>query len=416
MEDMKFALGYGSSFQEVSVPAGRIEDVLLPSQDIPEKGMSVSEALENPVASARLRDIVRPGRRIAIITSDVTRPMPTAEVLPSVLSELFAAGAVPEDITVIFALGSHRKQTDEERRCLAGFVPVGITLKDSDSAGCVRLGVTSRGTPVDIDATAARADILVCLGNIEYHYFAGYSGGAKAVMPGISSPEAIQMNHKNMLSPAACAGRLAGNPVREDIEEAGAIAGIDFIVNVVLDEHKKISAAFAGHPVKAHRAGCAYLDALFCRKIARRADIVIASQGGAPKDINLYQTQKALDNAKHAVKNGGIIILVGSCREGFGQPVFEEWLTVAETPGELIARLKENFVLGGHKAAAIAMVLEKVRIFLVSDLPDDLVRSIFMEPFATVQAAFDAATHVLGPASTVTVMPYAGSTLPKCEK
>ena len=170
----------------------------------------------------------------------------------------------------------------------------------------------------------AEADRRICLGNIEYHYFAGYSGGAKAIMPGVSTRAAIQANHSRMVLPECCAGALETNPLRMDIEEAGAMVGIDFILNVVLSEHKEILRAVAGDVTKAHRAGCAFLDTLYRKELAEAADIVLVSQGGAPKDLNLYQTQKALDNAKHAVRDGGIIILIGSCREGLGERTFEE--------------------------------------------------------------------------------------------
>ena len=160
----------------------------------------------------------------------------------------------------------------EEARCV-----------DSDPTDCVHMGTTSRGTPVDITRVVAEADYRICVGNIEFHYFAGYSGGAKAIMPGVSTPAAIQCNHRMMVSEDACAGKLEGNPLRKDIEEAGAICGIDFIVNVVLDEHKHIVYGVAGDVTEAHRAGCAYLDQMYRCKIPQRADIVIVSQGGAPK-------------------------------------------------------------------------------------------------------------------------------------
>ncbi len=278
----------------------------------------------------------------------------------------------------------------------------------------MRLGVTRRGTPVDITRTVAEADRVVCLGNIEFHYFAGYSGGAKAVMPGVSTRDAIQCNHRLMTSPDACAGRLEGNPLREDIEEAAAMLGVDFILNVVLDEHKQIIKAFAGDVTAAHREGCRYFDTLYRVEIPERADIVIVSQGGAPKDLNLYQTQKALDNAKHAVKKGGVIILVGSCREGLGEKHFEEWMTQSPSPEYMIERIGRDFVLGGHKAAAIAMVLQNADIYLVSELEPDFVRSIFLKPFADVQTALDAAFAAQGPDAKVIFMPYGGSTLPHC--
>jgi nickel-dependent lactate racemase len=277
------------------------------------------------------------------------------------------------------------------------------------------MGVTRRGTPVDVTRVVAEADVRICLGNIEYHYFAGYSGGAKAIMPGVSTHDAIQCNHRMMTSQAACAGKLTGNPIREDIEEAGNICGIDFIVNVVLDEHKNIVHAVAGDVTKAHRAGCAYLDQMYRKPIAQKADIVLVSQGGAPKDANLYQTQKALDNAKHAVKDGGTIILIGACGEGLGSKKFEQWLTQADTAHDMVERIGKEFELGGHKAAAIGMVLEFATIDLVSEMDDDFVRSIFMNPRSSAQEALDAAFDKYGSDATVIAMPFGGATLPILE-
>ena len=374
-------------------------------------------ALQNPIGTPRLKDIVHPGETVAIVTSDVTRPMPTWKVMPALLDELYAAGIRKEDITLVFGLGSHRKQTPEEHKKLAGERAFReIRCVDSDPEDCISLGTTSRGTPVDITRVVAEADRRICLGNIEYHYFAGYSGGVKAIMPGVSTRAAIQANHSRMVLPECCAGAIDTNPLRLDIEEAGAMLGVDFIVNVVLSEHKEILCAVAGDPVKAHREGCKFLDKLYRKELKEPADIVLVSQGGAPKDLNLYQTQKALDNAKHAVKDGGVIILIGSCKEGMGEKTFEEWMTTAPTPESLIERIGRDFKLGGHKAAAIAMVLQKAEIDLVSDLDDDFVRSIFLTPQPSAQAALDHAFEKLGKDATVLAMPYGGSTLPSIMK
>ena len=283
---------------------------------------------------------------------------------------------------------------------------------DSDAADCIHLGDTAHGTPVDITRAVAEADFRICLGNIEFHYFAGYSGGAKAIMPGVSSRDAIQANHRMMVQNEACAGRLEGNPLRMDIEEAGRICGIHYIVNVVLDEHKQIIFAAAGDVTAAHRAGCRYLDTLYRKPIPQRADIVLVSQGGAPKDANLYQVQKALDNAKHAVKPGGTIILIGACSEGLGSATFERWLKEAPTAHSMIERVHERFELGGHKAAAIAMVLENAQIDLISELPDEFVRSIFLDPQPDAQTALNVALARYGKHATVLAMPFGGATLP----
>jgi len=411
---MRIELGFGTGFQEVDVPDGNLLDILLPNP-VP-LGLTgedeVRRALAAPIGASRLRDAVRPGESIAIVTSDITRPMPTDVVMPPLLDELYGAGIRRQDITLVFALGSHRPHTEAERRKLAGERAwAEIRCVDSDPSRCIRLGVTSRGTPVDIDSLVARADRRVCLGNIEYHYFAGYSGGAKALMPGVSTREAIQRNHSMMVLPKAHAGSLDLNPVRQDLEEAAGLPGIDFLLNVVVDERKQIVRAVAGDARLAHREGCLFLDGFYRKTLRERADIVLVSQGGAPKDLNLYQTQKALDNACHAVRQGGVVILIGSCKEGLGEPVFEEWMTSAATAESLIERIEKDFQLGGHKAAAIAMALRQADVYLVSELPEALVRSIFLKPFASAQAALDAAFAKLG-GGGVLVMPCGGSTLP----
>lgn len=412
---MELTFKLGERTQTVGVPEKNLLGILEPNEvqvDLAGEA-AVRQALAEPIGTPRLRDIIHPGEKIAIVTSDITRPMPTWTVMPALLDELYDAGAAPEDITLVFALGSHRGHTEAEKAHLAGERAWReITCVDLNVEDCVHIGTTSRGTPVDIDRRVAEADRRICLGNIEYHYFAGYSGGAKAIMPGVSTRAAIQANHSRMVESAACAGHLKGNPVREDIEEAAAMVGVDFILNVVLDAHKAIIRAVAGDITAAHRAGCAFLDTLYRKELPRRADIVLVSQGGAPKDLNLYQTQKALDNAKHAVKPGGVIVLMGSCKEGLGEKTFEEWITSAPTAHSLIERIQREFRLGGHKAAAIAMVLENADIYLVSDLPDELVRKLFMVPYHTVEEAYAAAAAKCGPDAAVLAMPYGGSTLP----
>ncbi len=416
---MELEFGFGNTVQKVSVPDKNVIGVLHANEvkHELEGADEVRRALANPIGAPLLKEVVRPGEKVAIVTSDITRPMPTYVVMPPLLDALYEAGVKKEDITLVFALGSHRHHTPEEMKKLAGERAYAeIKCVDSDPTDCVHMGVTSHGTPVDVFRTVAEADRRICLGNIEYHYFAGYSGGAKAIMPGVSTRAAIQSNHSQMVSEDACAGKLEGNPVREDIEEAGAICGIDYILNVVLDEHKHVIMAAAGDAVKAHREACRFLDRIYRKEIPERADIVLVSQGGAPKDLNLYQTQKALDNAKHAVKKGGIVILIGSCREGLGEGVFEDWMLHSPSPKAMIERIRTDFQLGGHKAAAIAMVLENADIYLVSDLPEDFVRKIFLEPKASAQEALDCAFAKLGKDATVLAMPYGGSTLPLVAK
>ena len=413
-----YTIGFGKGSIEFEVAEKNLLTVLYPNpvkNDLTEID-EVRRAMRQPIGTPRLSDIVKPNEKIVIITSDITRPMPSKKVLPIVIEELKSAGIVEENIEIILAIGSHRHHTDDERKYLVGedIYNSNIIVIDSDTEQCVNLGICDNGTPVDIFKDVVDADRVICLGNIEYHYFAGYSGGIKAIMPGVSSHSAIQENHSNMCNPEARAGNLDTNPVRMDIEQTGDFIKVDFILNVILDEEKHIIKAVAGHYQEAHREGCNFLDHLYGVKIKETADIVVVTPGGYPKDINLYQAQKALDNAKYAVKDGGIIIWVASAKEGFGSKVFEEFMRNM-TPPQMISEIKRDFRLGGHKAAAIAMVLERARIFFVSDLDDELVRSIKLEPFETAQKAINEALNILGEDSKIIIMPVGGSTLPILE-
>ncbi len=413
---MKLTYGYGKAIRTFDVPEQNLLGEITQNQIRAEEtgGAAVRRALEHPIGTARLRELVRPGESVAIVTSDITRPCPSQLIIPWILEELSEAGIEDSRITVVFALGSHRVQSEEEKRGLVGeAVYRRVRCVDSAKEGFVHMGVTAAGTPVDIDPLVASADRRICVGNIEYHYFAGYSGGAKAIMPGVSTRDAIQKNHSKMVLEEAKAGSLLNNPLRQDIEEAAAMVRVDFIVNVVLDEDKQIVKAVAGDMCLAHEAGCEFLDRLYKIRIPRRADIVVTSPGGFPKDINLYQAQKALDNAKHAVRDGGIIILAASCTEGLGEAVFEDWMLHSPTAESMVERIERDFQLGGHKAAAIGMVLKRCRVFLVSDMDGDFVRSIFLEPFDSVDEALKQAFADLGQDSTVLFMPHGGSVLPQ---
>ncbi|MFZ5966103.1 MAG: nickel-dependent lactate racemase [Bacillota bacterium] len=412
---MEFSLGFGKRSVEFQLEKNNLMGVLEPNNvEIEKTGTDeIKRALQEPIGSPRLRDIVKQGEKIAIVTSDITRPMPSKIVLPLVLEELYAANIPDEDIKIVFALGSHRSHTEEEKKLLVGDdIYNKIACIDSDETACVHLGNTSRGTPVDLFKPVVEADRRICLGNIEYHYFAGYSGGAKAIMPGVSTRKAIQANHSMMVRKDAKAGTLGDNPLRCDIDEVEKFASIDFILNVVLNEKKQIIKAVAGHYIDAHREGCKFLDALYKIHLEEPADIVVVSPGGFPKDINVYQAQKALDNAQHAVRNGGIIILVASCKEGLGEHTFERWMTTSKSTEAMITNIQKKFELGGHKAAAIAMVHQRARIFLVSDLEADFVKRIFLEPYKDIEDALRSAFDIVGENAKVLIMPFGGSTLP----
>ncbi len=339
-------LAYGHSTQTVSLPREDHLWLIEREQMLPRTAGEelVRCAPKAPVGSARLSQLVRPGHQVAVVVSDVTRPCPTSRLLPALLSELCAGGVEQENIRIAFGLGSHRRLTPEEQaRSVGEDVFAQIRCGDIGTGPFVELGHTSRGTPVQVFRPVVEADLRVLLGNIEYHYFAGYTGGAKAVLPGVCSVETIRANHSWMVEDSAVAGRIEGNPVREDLEEAAGFAEPSFLLNVVLDAQKNIVHAVAGDVTLAHREGCRKVDELYRLPIDKLADIVLASAGGWPKDINLYQAHKALDNAARAVRDGGVIILLAECGEGIGSARFAEWLTCGDAPDELLRRIQQHF-------------------------------------------------------------------------
>jgi len=413
----RFELAYGRSTCPLSLPED-YEPITLaprphPLPDIPVDAL-VRKALAAPYGITRLSQLVHRGQKVAIIVSDITRPCPTAMLLPPLLSELADAGVGERDIRIVFALGSHRRQTPEEQARLVGEEVFGrFCCGDSDGEIFIEVGCTSRGTPVQVFRPVVEADWRVYVGNIGYHYFAGYTGGAKALLPGVCSLETIAANHSWMVQNSAATGRIEGNPVREDIEEGAAFVGPSFLLNVVLDGHGQVVQVVAGDIILAHRHGCRKVDELYRVRLTQPADIVLASAGGWPKDINLYQAHKALENAAHAVRDGGIIILLAECREGIGHPRFAEWLTCGDAPNELLRRIQECFVLGGHKAAAIAKIRQRgVRVFLVSSLDAETVRTMDFVPCDSAHEALAIAQNKMGHAALLAVMPHAGSTLP----
>lgn len=413
------SLKYGKGLIEVELPKGSKVNILeaqFSNQDISsEDGTSLLiRAMENPIGTKLLSQIVSKGQKVVIMVSDITRPSPTKKILPHILSELYKGGIDDCDITIIFGMGIHRSHTEEEQKYLVGEeIYSKIKCIDSNKEEYINCGNTSRGTPINLCKSLVQADIRICTGNIEYHYFAGYSGGAKAIMPGAADYLSIKKNHSLQLDKNAASGILYGNPVREDIDEVGNIINIQFILNVVLNEKKQILKAFAGDYLYAHREGCKYLDSLYSVEIKELVDIVIVSSGGYPKDINLYQAQKALDNASQAVKRGGSIILIAECIEGFGEAKFEEWICSAKSPNEIVNRLKHEFVLGGHKASAIARIAQKANIYFISSMNKEDINKMFFIHKNSAAEALTSALAKKGANSKIIVIPQGSSILPK---
>jgi len=412
---MIIELPYGRTVLKAEVPERNYVGTLVPRGDVgandPEA--EVRRALAEPIGSPPLRDLVAPGRRVVILASDISRPAPSGILIPPLLDELNAAGVPDRNIAVVFGLGIHRRQTDSERRRLVGErVFDRIECVDYDIDDCLEVGVTVRGNRAEVFRRVLEADFVVATGNVEYHYFAGYSGGAKALAPGVCSRSTIEANHRLFVDPDARAGRIAGNPLREELEEIAAMAGIGFILNVVLNRRNRVIRAVAGDVTRAHRVGAEEIDRIYGIEIDRRADIVIASPGGFPKDMNLYQAHKAMENALPALKPGGILLTVAQCPEGYGNPVFEQAFMEGRSIPELAGELEGVFVQGRHIASQIARIKLNHEIYLVSNMKPERRRRLFFPTFDNLESALAAAFASRGPDSEVLVLPYGISTLP----
>jgi lactate racemase len=389
---MNFEIPYGKEKINVSIPDKNIIELKCAENIAGKPGTEIDiikDALGGCISSKKLSKEAYHKENACILVSDITRPCPSYKFLPFIIEELKKAEV--KKIKVIFGLGIHRPHTYEEQVKLAGpEAAAQCQLVDFDKNRCRLIGTTSFGTPVEIFEEVADSDFIIATGNIEYHYFAGYSGGAKAIMPGVCSDNSVCANHSMMLEDMARAGEFINNPVRKDIEEAGRIAGIDFIFNVILDDNKKIIGAVAGKNNEAFLKGIGLYDSIYEISSDTKADIVLTSAGGYPKDINLYQAQKALESVKDIVKDAGIIMLAAQCAEGFGEDRFAEWMQDVKDFEGLFKKIKQKFVLGGHKAVAVAKLLTKARAVMYSAFDEKLTKKIGFEKINDIQAFIDA--------------------------
>lgn len=412
---MRIKLAYGKGYQELDIPDRQVAGVVRGKVMFPEINgdQMVARALENPIGTSRLRDIIRskPERKVAVVVNDITRPTPYHDMLPPLLDEIHSGGATPGDITLVVATGIHRGHTPADNLEIFGreiCSKYRIVNHNCDD-GLVSLGRLSNGWDLALNREVAQADILVTTGLVGLHYIAGYSGGRKSILPGVAARSLIQASHALMTDEKAALGRYEDNPVHLIMTEAARRAGVDFILNVVTTPGKRISRAVAGDLEAAWLEAVKFCEATQTVEVDAPVDVVIAGCGGYPKDINLYQAQKALDAAAVAVKDGGIFVLVAECREGLGEPVFIDWLERASSPEDVLERFSNEFQLGGHKAYAICRLLERLQVVLVSGMEPGDVRKAFLTPAASLQEAWDYVCKKTGSRSRVLVVPEAPS-------
>lgn len=427
----KYTVKYGNETKEFHFDEKNVIGTIMPNT-IPETDLSpedlMKEALQHPIDSPKLSELVKPGDTACVVVPDVTRLWQKPQVMTKVIiEELEANGIKDEDITIISAVGSHRMQTKEEHIQLVGqeiYDRIKVIDHDClDYDNLVYVGTTKRGTEVLINKIAHDSDHLILTGGVVYHFLAGFGGGRKYILPGISSHKTIMKNHSHSLgeglgsgsNPLVKSGTMdVTNPLADDMMDAAILANPEFIINVVANSDGKLTHAFTGNFISAHKAGCDVIDSRDGVYIDELAEMVIMSAGGYPNDINLYQTIKPLVNAKAAVKDGGIIIIASQASDGVGSPDLENMLYNMETTTEREKFLRENYTIGRNVAYVECEAADKYTLILVTDLPDEVVAKTNIKIARSIDDALEMAYKVAGRKDLKTyLMPLGGNTFPK---
>lgn len=415
---MLIRLPYACSFLEVQIPANFGVDIIdIPATPpAPDPLGVVHQAVDNLLGQIAWVDFAR-ARSVAIAVNDKTRPVPHRFLLPPLLDRLVSLGIPDEAIIFYVAVGTHPPMRPEE---FSTILPTDILARykvvshDSENDDDLMfLGETTRGTPVWSNRGYMQSDLKIVVGNIEPHQFVGFSGGVKSAAVGLSGLDTINKNHTLMAHPDSQLGTYATNPARADIEEIGAMVGVDLALNAILNHHKELVQALAGDPVAVMEAGVPLSRQVSQVEVPQKYSLTIVSPGGHPKDINVYQSQKGLAHAARVTCPGGTIILAAACTEGAGSPHYEEWALGKKSYAEVIQEFKfEGFRIGPHKAFQIARDASNFNLMTYSELNLKLAQRLLLNPIPDLQTAIDAALVNFQPGDRVGVLPHAAATIP----
>lgn len=412
---MKVSIPYGRAALEAEIDDARLNGVYVSSLPPPPDGAAcVRAALDAPIGSPRLEELAKGRRRVVVIASDHTRPVPSKVIMPQLLARI-RAGNPSAEVTILIATGFHRQTTREE---LVGKFGAEIVARErivvhdaSDATMLVEAGTLPSGGRLIVNRLAMEADLLVSEGFIEPHFFAGFSGGRKSVLPGIVSRETVLANHCSefIQSPFARTGVLDGNPIHRDMLHAAEVARLAFIVNVVIDGEKRIVRAVAGDFRVAHEAGCAWLKDI-CSVRVPVSDIVVTSNGGYPLDQNVYQSVKGMTAAETVCRDGGVIVMVASCADGAGGESFYRNLSAASSPQavlEQVLRVPRTATRPDQwEFQILARILARHTVILVSrDCDHAMLRAMHLQTASTLQEALARADVIAGAGARIAVIP-----------
>jgi len=423
---MTVPLAYGHGWLPVIFP-DHATTVIQPrhSPALADEQGALRAALESPLGAPPLREWLTPGCRICILFTDITRATPNDRMIPWLLNYLKQAGVQRDQVTLLCQLGTHRPCTREELEHLLTPEVVAhwrvLNHEPFDHAACVALGTTRTGVPAWINRHCVEADVRIVTGFIEPHFFAGFSGGPKGIMPGVAHVETVMSNHgaQNIGSPMASFGHCEGNPVWEELMEIAQRVGPSFLLNVTLNDRRQITGVFAGDLATAHRAGRESVRQSAMQPVKAPFDVVVTTNSGYPLDQNLYQGVKGMSAAARIVKPGGTIILAAECSDGIpsGSP-YDLLLREESSIEGVLARLATpGFSRPEQWQAQLQGVVQsKARVLVHSGLPDEILRAAHLEPCPDIAAAVQSALHQHGPGARVAVLPLGPLTIPYLEE
>lgn len=410
-------LPYGKEKISINIPQKNLLRICLlkDKPGVKDNIKEIKKAIKNPIGSKTISQIAKGKRTAVVICTDITRPTPDHLLISPILDELNKGGIIDKNIQVIIALGQHRKMNKEEVQKKVGkevLDRVKVAQHDPDN-NLFYLGKSKRGNQLWVNKDVIQTDVKIATGNIVPHRYAGYGGGAKNILPGISSRETIGYNHLYVETGEAALGKIEGNPVREEMEEAAKMIGLDIIVNTVINVKNEIIKVVAGDPVKAHQAGVKICNDIYGVKIPEKADIIIASS--YPMDINFHQASKTLEAVGHIIKEKSTIIMLSPCYEGIGGKDFVGFLK-EKTPEDIIRNIKahpKKNVVSGVISYLIAKCKEKAKIYLISEgIEDKDIIEMGMLPAKSAQFILNNALKEYREEAKVIVLPTASITLP----
>ncbi|CEN22298.1 nickel-dependent lactate racemase [Paraclostridium sordellii] len=423
---MEIKLPYSKSGMYVNIPDKNMIKVLQSKAHDFKTTLSESEivkkALENPIESETLEELVKDKKDVVIITSDHTRPVPSRITLPIILNKI--RNSNPDiDIKIIISTGCHRPSTREEL-----VYKMGEEIVDKENIimhfanyeeSMVKVGKLPSGGDLIVNKAIMETDLLIAEGFIEPHFFAGFSGGRKSVLPGVASVKTIMYNHCSEFidSPYARTGNLKNNPIHEDMLQAAKSVNLAFILNVAIDKDKKVIGAFAGNLEKAHEAGCEFVTKL-SKVDSVDADIVVSTNGGYPLDQNIYQTVKGMTAAEATCKENGVIIMVSACNDGHGGQSFYDSVASASSPTEILEKVrkipKSETIPDQWEFQILARILDKFTVIMVTDLCDpQMIKNMHMKHASSFEEALQMAFDIKGKDAKVAVIPDGVSVIVK---